>query len=206
MVAARHLARQGAETLAIVGCGEEGSAAAESLLEQLPGLSRLRLCDRNAAAAEALGRRLGDRVQTLCCETPAQAAQGADILVMATTSRTPLLSFRDLAPGCLVIGLYTFFDLDGDCAGKADKWVLGSWEEDTRQVIDNPGLRRYGLKREDVYADLGEIVLGRKPGRESEEEIIVYTHFGMGALDVAVGQHVYRKAVEAGIGQMLRLS
>ena len=57
-----------------------------------------------------------------------------------------------------------------------------------------------------MYADLGEIVLGRKPGRESEEEIIVYTHFGMGALDVAVGQHVYRKAVEAGIGQMLRLS
>lgn len=206
VVAAKYLARPEAETLAVVGCGEEGKAAVESLLEHLPGLSRLQLCDRDASAMAALERQFGDRLRITCCETPAQAAHGADILVMATTSRTPLVSYRDLSPGCLVIGLYGFFDLDGDCASKADKWVLGSWREDGLQIIDNPGLRRYGLRKEDVYADLGDIVLGRTAGRQREDEIIVYTHFGMGALDVAVGELVYQKALRAGIGQTLQLS
>lgn len=206
VVAAKYLAKPNAETLAIVGCGAEGRAAAESFLAHFPHLSQLRLCDRDGSAAAALKERCQDRVRVTCCETPGEAVQGADILVMATTSRVPLLSYRELPPGCLAVGLYSFFDLDGDCGAKADKWVLGSWSEDTLQILENPGLRRYGLRKEDVYADLGDIVLGKMPGRQSDDEIIVYTHFGMGALDVAVGDLVYRKAVRANVGRMLRLS
>lgn len=205
VVAAKYLAKSGAATLAIVGCGEEGRAAAQSFLEQFSQLTALRLCDRDPQAMAELARLHADRADVVCCATPAQAAQGADILVMATTSRTPLIHYEDLSPGCLVVGLYTFFDLDGACAAQADKWILGSWSQDTLQVLENPGLKHYGLRKEDVAADLGEVILGKKPGRESEREIIVYTHFGMGALDVAVGDLAYRKARDAGIGHTLRL-
>ena len=52
---------------------------------------------------------------------------------------------------------------------------------------------------------MGQIVQGTVPGRQNEKETIVYIHFGMGTLDVAVGDLAYRKAVRAGVGQILRM-
>ena len=63
----------------------------------------------------------------------------------------------------------------------------------------------YHLTMENVYADLPEILSGAKPGRERDDETIVYTHFGMGALDVAVGKLIYQRACAQDVGQIIRL-
>jgi ornithine cyclodeaminase/alanine dehydrogenase-like protein (mu-crystallin family) len=71
----------------------------------------------------------------------------------------------------------------------------------TPAVMYNQGL----LRDEDIYCNLGDLVLGRKPGRESEDERIHFSPDGIGATDVALGFDVYRRAYHAGIGKKLRL-
>ena len=97
------------------------------------------------------------------------------------------------------------FDLDPRAAITCDKWVLGSKEADRRQILEDPVFEDYHLTMENVYADLPEILSGAKPGRERDDETIVYTHFGMGALDVAVGKLIYDKAVKVNAGQIIRM-
>ena len=74
------------------------------------------------------------------------------------------------------------------------------------QNIKAPYLAQYNLSMDNVTGDLGEVAAGKCAGRENDDEIIVYTHMGMGALDVAVGDIIYRRAKEQGIGKVLDLS
>ena len=67
-------------------------------------------------------------------------------------------------------------------------------------------MQAYGLSLDQVYADMGDIVTGKLPGRVNDDEIIVYTHMGMGALDIAVGDLIYRRAVEQGVGTIIDLA
>ena len=60
------------------------------------------------------------------------------------------------------------------------------------------------LKEEDI-TDIGEIILGEKPGRQSDDERILFANRGMGALDITVAERIYRTAMEKGIGQKLKL-
>ena len=205
VVAAKYLAKSGSATLAIVGCGEEGRLAAESFLQAFPDIVKLRLCDKNEAAMEKFQAAHSDRAEISCFTDAKEAARECDILILATTCRKPLIHFEDLPAGCTVIGLYSFFDLDPQCAFKADKWVLGSRKDDTMQIIKNPSLVQYQLGEAPVYADMGEILTQKAPARENDREIIVYTHFGMGALDVAVGKLIYDKAVKVNAGQIIRM-
>jgi ornithine cyclodeaminase len=57
------------------------------------------------------------------------------------------------------------------------------------------------LKDDEIYAELGELILGRKPGRESDSERIHFAHMGMGIADVALGFSVYQRAMEKKIGE-----
>ena len=200
VAAARYLARKDSKTLAVIGCGEEGQAGIRSFLDNFPGLEELRLCDLNPERIREVQARFGARARVVPCENARAAVEEADIVLLVTTSRKPLVKAEWLPRGCFVAGLYAFHDLDPEVSRRADKWVLGNRTSDIHFVIQDPLFADYGLKYEDVYADLGEIVAGRKPGRRRENEIILFSHMGMGSLDLAVGQLVYRRAVEQGIG------
>lgn len=200
VAAARFLARKDSRKLAVIGCGEEGQAGIHSFLENFPGLEQLRLYGRSQERLKRVQSRFRERVDTVICASAREAVAEADIVLLATTSRKPLVRFEWLSKGCFVAGLYAFHDLDPGVSQGADKWVLGNRTSDVVFVIKDPLFADYGLRLEDVYVDMGEIAAGQKPGRESDEEIILYTHMGMGSLDVAVGDLIYRRAVEQGIG------
>ena len=105
-----------------------------------------------------------------------------------------------------MIGIEGFRDLDPRLGKSADKWYLGYKVPDTDILNSprlNPGLT---LTMDDVFGDMTELLTGKVPGREREEEIIVSTHMGMGAHDVCCADIVYRRALERGMGQMLQLT
>lgn len=206
VAAARYLAKKSSSTLAVIGCGEEGRAGIRGFLEEFPSLTGLNLCDRDRGAMKEAEKEYGGRVRVTLCENARQAVDEAGIVLLATTSRETLVQYDWLPKGCFVAGLYAFHDLDAEASRRADKWVLGNRETDRRHIIEDPLLSHCSLSMEDVYGDLGEIVTGRLPGRENDEEVIVYTHMGMGALDVAVGDLAYRRSVERGIGIEVDLS
>ena len=206
VVAAQYLAKKSSKVLAVVGCGAEGMAGIRSFLYAFPGLEELRLCDKNPEALERVKQEFGGKIKITVGKDARDAVEPADIVLLVTTARKPLVMYEWLKKGCFVSGLYSFNDLDPECSRKADKWYLGSRDTDYHQIIKAPNLAQYTLSMDEVTGDLGEVAAGKCPGRENDDEIIVYTHMGMGALDVAVGDIIYRRAKEQNIGTVIDLS
>ena len=88
---------------------------------------------------------------------------------------------------------------------RADKVVVDIWEEVLHR--GTPLLARMfkqgAIDEGRIWANIGAIILGRKPGREREEERIFFSPLGLGSEDIAVAARIYRKAVESGIGTRL---
>lgn len=105
-----------------------------------------------------------------------------------------------------VIGIEGFRDLDPQLGKMADKWYLGYRTPDA-DILRSPKLNPNGfLTDQDVFGDMTELITGKVPGREREDEIIVSTHMGMGAHDVVCADIVYQRARLKGIGQTLILA
>lgn len=200
VVSAKYLAKKDSHILTLIGCGEEAKSAVRGFLTAFSALKTLQVFDLSPLAMESVREEFGSRINVICCASAEEAVANTDILVMATTARKPIVKFEWLPKGVFVAGLYSFNDLDPECSRKADKWILGSRHTDTMHIIEDRHLKAYSLSSDDVYADLGDIVAGTVPGRENNDEIIVYTHMGMGALDVAVGNIIYERAIEKNIG------
>jgi ornithine cyclodeaminase/alanine dehydrogenase-like protein (mu-crystallin family) len=204
-IAAKYLAKKDSRILAIIGCGEEAKAGADALL-RLFALEAVQVFDIRREAMEEFKGYVSQRIQTIICKSAQEAVLNADIVMTVTTSRKPVVMFEWLPRGCTVLGLYSLYDFDPTGAKKSDKWVLGSKQTDKHQIIFDPLLKEHRLSMEDVYADLGEIITGCLPARENDQEIILYSCLGMGALDAAVGQIVYERAVEQNIGTVIDLT
>lgn len=206
VVAAKYLAKKSSEILSVIGCGAEGMAGIRSFLYAFPQLKELRVCDRNPVALEKVKKEFGDKIKVTTWQEAKDAVEPADIVLLVTTARKPIVMFDWLKKGCFVSGLYSFHDLDPECSRKADKWYLGSKVTDYYQIIKAPYLEQYHLSMDNVTGDMGEVTTGKCVGRENDDEIIVYTHMGMGALDIAVGDIIYRRAQEQNVGKVIDLS
>ena len=204
-IAAKYLAKKNSKRLSIIGCGNEARSGVDALL-RLFSLNEILVYDLSTSAMQNFGDYVGDRCVVKKCSSAKEAVSECDIVFTVTTSRKPVVMFDWLKKGCTVLGMYSLYDLDPACAKRADKWVLGSKFTDNHQIVFDPLLKDHELSMDNVYADLCEIVTGKLPARESDEEIIVFTCLGMGALDTAVGEIVYKRAVEKGIGTVLNLA
>ncbi|MBI4322264.1 MAG: hypothetical protein HY675_27540 [Chloroflexi bacterium] len=208
-VAAKYLSKSDSTSIAVIGCGAEGRTHLRAMKAVRPSLKRAQLFDINAGAMAGYAEEMGQKLDLEFVQTgsPQEAVKGVDIVVMTTSAQKPIVMHDWIEPGCFVAGSYAFYDLDPMLSKTADKWVLGCRESDYTLILANPKKRLVmELSKEDVYADMGEIVVGDKPGRENEQERIVYTHLGMGALDIAVAARAYEKARAQGIGRVLRLN
>ena len=94
------------------------------------------------------------------------------------------------------------FEVTYDCVKKAGKIVVDNWETIKHRMISTVALMwKDGIiKDEDIYAQLGQILIGSKKGRENDDEIIYFNAVGTGILDLAVTTRCYRKALEFGTG------
>ena len=210
VAAAKVLARPDARVMAVVGCGSQGRQGLNAFLPRYP-LEEVRLYDRWPAAAAALAAGASARcpgVRFTVCEAPRAAVAGADIVLTATTSKETLVEGGWLAPGSFTAALFHFNDLDWRYARACDKWVLGLREADYGSILHNKDVLAKGadLKPGEEYGDLSDVLTGRLPGRTRADERILYTHMGMGALDVALADVVFRRAVETDRGQLFRFA
>jgi len=199
-VAAKYLAKKESESLAVIGCGEQAKAGIQALLYLFPSLRDIKLFDISQASMNAVSRLFSEKANIQCCSDAQSAVENADIVFMLTTAQKPIVQFEWLKKGAFVSGLYSFNDLDPESSRKADKWYLGSREVDGHNIIDFPAMQKYSLSHKDVFGDMGEVLTGKCLGRENDNEIIVYTHMGMAALDLALGKIIYQRAVENNCG------
>ncbi len=187
-VATRLLARPEASVLGILGSGVQ----ARSHLAALRLVRTIREArvwsPRNAAA---FAREFGVRA----VPSAEEAVRGSDIVVVATSSQTPVLSGAWLAPGTHINAVGaprpTWRELDDDALRKARLYVEQR-EAATRESGDVIAAGK-------IFAEIGEVVAGRKPGRQSADEITLYKSVGVAVQDIVSAELVYRKALKAGI-------
>ena len=187
-VATRLLARPEASVLGILGSGVQ----ARSHLAALRLVRTIREArvwsPRNAAT---FAREFGVRA----VPSAEEAVRGSDIVVVATSSQTPVLSGAWLAPGTHINAVGaprpTWRELDDDALRKARLYVEQR-EAATRESGDVIAAGK-------IFAEIGEVVAGSKPGRQSADEITLYKSVGVAVQDIVSAELVYRKALKAGI-------
>lgn len=205
VVQARHLANPDPKVLSVFGCGAQAKAGIRGFLEGFPSLEQLRLFNRSLQPMEEVQKRLSGRVEVVICDTPEEAISGSNLILMASGAQSALLSADQIRPGTTIIGIEGFRDIDPRLGKSADKWYLGYKAADD-DILQSPKLNPGGtLTMDDVFGDMTELLVGKIPGREREDEIIVSTHMGMGAHDVNCAMTVYQRALKRGMGQELQL-
>lgn len=198
-VAARYLARPESTSVGIVACGVQGRSNLEALA-CLFRITKVRAYDRDPAIAARYAREMADRVQVEIepVETPAEAVQGLDIVVTSgpiLKHPAPTIPAGWLAPG----GFASLVDFDSYWQGAALREIDKLATDDLTQMRY---YRQEGYFREtpEVYADLGEIVAGKRPGREHERERTAAINLGLALDDMATAILVYHRARVRGIG------
>lgn len=209
-LATRELARVQAGDLAVLGAGVQAWSHLVALAPAQP-LSRVRVWSRTAARAEALAERaqreLGQKVEVT--SSAEAAVKGADLVCTVTAAREPVLSGAWLAPGTHVnaVGSSTpaAQEIDGEAVARA-RVFTDRRESALAEAGDLLGAVRDGAIEEiRIEAELGEVLVGRHPGRESEEEITLFESLGLGVEDLAAAWRIYERAVAAGAGTRLAL-
>lgn len=209
-IGARHLARQDARVLGHVGA--RGTAYWNvRLLDHLFDFEEIRVHSRRPESREAFARRLEEDLgkPVRVTEDWRSCLEGADIMVEASRlpAPEPLFKTEWVAPGTTVVPYGTMSAVEITLTDVMDKIVVDDWGQ------CGPG-RPYGalrrhvdegkLTEENLHAEIGEIVAGLKPGRESADETNLFWHRGLSITDIALGVAMIDKAAGMGLGQRLR--
>lgn len=222
-VATRHLARQDARVLAVLGTGWQarGQAAAIAAVRALREIRAFgRDCGRLSAFCEEIASVTGVRV--VPSKSAAAAVRGADIVTTVTNSATPVLEGSWLAEGTHVnaVGSNRIDrrEIDPATVRRADLLVVDSIEQariEAGDLVDNPtdaggrldndrpggySRARPGTPALERAVELAGIVSGEHPGRGSRDEITLFESLGIGLEDLAAASIVYDRAVETGAG------
>jgi ornithine cyclodeaminase len=204
-LATRLLARQDAGDCAIIGAGAQARAHLAAM-RAVRRLRRVRVASRTLAHAQKFAQEFGPGAP-FPIEAVAgaeQAVHGADLIVTATSATEPVLKREWIAPGAHInaVGAYTPTprEVDGATVAAARLFV------DQRQAaLQEAGeillpMQAGAFGPEHIQADLGELVTGSRPGRASPDEITLFKSLGLPVEDATAADHVYRKAVERGVG------
>jgi len=199
-VAAKYLAREDAKVAGIIGAGRQAESQLAALLVTRPGIERVLVADANTERADAFARHCADEHgREAEAASTEEVVRRCDVLTTVTPVRRPVVRAEWVRPGTHINAI------GADAPGKQElevailqraKVVVDSWEQASHGGEINAAVGQGALTRDDVHAEIGRIVAGLKPGRESAEEITVFDSTGLAVQDVACAAHVYRALVE----------
>lgn len=209
-VAAKFLARKNSAVATICGCGAQGRAQLRAMLCVLR-LNKVYAFDLDQDAARNFANELS-RELTIDIEAvgdPPSAIRQSDLVVTCTTSTQFFVHKKDVRPGTFIaaVGADDSHKQEIDPALiVSSKVVADSLDQvctigDTRQAIAQGAMRR-----EDVYAELGEIVAGKQTGRTTDNEIFIFDSTGVAIEDAVAAVTVYKKASAEGIGKYFKFA
>jgi alanine dehydrogenase len=201
-VAARHLARAGASSLGVIGCGSQAETQVACIRAAVPGIERVvafcRTPERLAAFCELVGADVGESHQ----EAGSQA-----VVVTVTSSRDPVLRGEWLPAGALVLAVGANHpsrrELDNAVLERATFVCCDSVEQARLESGDLIEPVAAGVLDWLEVHELQEVVAGEVQGRQSSSDIVVFKSNGLAAWDLALGAEALRRAREAGAGREL---
>jgi alanine dehydrogenase len=198
-VAAKHLAREGARSLGVIGCGWQARTQVACIREAVPGIEHVVAYCRS-----------GDRLSEFCREVGAEPGEShrdpaeQDIVVTATTSRDPVLRGEWLRPGSLVCAIGANDprrrELDNVVLERAAFVCCDSVEQSREESGDLIEPVEAGVLDWLEVHELQEVVAGELPGRQADDDVVLFKSNGLAAWDVAIGAVALERARERGVG------
>lgn len=209
-VATRHMARADADTLAIFGAGWQARGQLEAIAA-VRSLRQVRVYSRDAEHRRAFAAEMTQVIgsEVVPCATPAAALDGVLMVATATTAREPLFPSEAVQDGAHInaVGSNALIrrELDEKLVRRATVVVVDSRQQAREESGDLLVPVERGWLDWDLLPELGEVVAGRVPGRQSEQDVTIFESHGLGLQDVAVAAHVYERARAAGVGEEVEL-
>ena len=208
-VAAKWLARKDSATATVCGCGSQGREQLRALSRVLP-LARAHAYDADEAVARSYARELSDElgIEITPARDLAAALGDSDVCVTCTPSRAAFLKREHVRPGTFVAAV----GADSPDKQELEPRLLAHavLVVDVLEQCASIGELHHALEagvltRAAVHSELAEVLTGRRPGRQSDQEITIFDSTGTALQDVAAAALVYEKAVAKGKGVRLSL-
>ena len=206
MICAKYLASTKTARLAIVGGGMQGHTSLKAMSFHYKGIV--------VKVAEASDERRRNFCETMRietgldvsgAETVEEAVSDADVIVLVTTAKQPIVKDKWIKPGALVLAMGSFQQVEDEFLLSADRIVVDSLEQATHRGEIKHLVETGKITKDRIYAELGEIVAGKKKGRKTDQERILMIPVGLGAHDICIAHQLYQLAVEKGIGAWVDL-
>ena len=203
------LSRKDAKVGALFGGGGQGAAQLEAMLT-VRKLELVKIFDINLERAKEFAAKMREELSSFAAEIIAvdsseTAIENADVITTATTSKKPVFDGRKVKRGAHInaLGSYTpqMQEIDDEIMKRADKIYLDSKEA----VLSEAGdliipIAKGTISTNDITGELGDVIAGLLPGRERDDEIIIFDSVGIAILDIVASQMIYKKALDLGFG------
>ncbi|MGH2403946.1 MAG: ornithine cyclodeaminase family protein [bacterium] len=209
--ATKALARPSAAVLGILGAGVQARSHLEALRLVRP-LERIRVWSRTIARARAFAEEMTNRhrIPVQAVGTPEEAVREAQLIVTTTSSQTPVLEGRWVAPGTHINAVGAprpdWREMDSALVARASLFVdsrAGALVEAGDVLL---AIREGAITEAHIRGEIGEVLADKIEGRQTAEEITLFKSLGMAVEDVATARWVYERARERGIGQHIEMA
>lgn len=196
----RLLARAESRVLAIIGAGVQGRSHV-TMLSRVRPFSEIRIASRHLTHAEQLAEK---DARARAVSTTEEAVRGADVVCLCTSASEPVINLDWLAAGTHLTSVGYAppgGELDPRIAAQGRLFV------ETRQAFEPPpaGCAELASLDPHIGTELGEVLLGQRPGRQSLTDLTVYKAMGHACEDMAAASLVYRRALQDGVGRKVTL-
>jgi len=204
-IAAKYLARKNSKVFGFVGCGRQAYTQILALKEvfDIEEVKAYDIYESNAEKFAEFCREMGIEASVMNIEKTCDC----DVLTTTTPSRKPVVMKEWIRPGTHINAI------GADAPGKQEledsillsaKVVVDDMEQALHSGEVNVPISKGVLKPDDIHASLGEVIIGKKPGRESDDEITIFDSTGLAIQDIATASVVYELAVKNGVGTKVR--
>ncbi|MHC4716593.1 MAG: ornithine cyclodeaminase family protein, partial [Planctomycetota bacterium] len=205
-VAARHLANEPLEQVAILGCGTQARFQLD-YLRAVRRFERLRLWDRRREAAEQFAAEIGAGMDVEVVSEPQAVVVGSDCIVTVTPSRQPFVLADWVGPGAHVTAVGADDpgkqELDEALFARADVIVADSLGQCLERGELHHAVDRQVIKAGDVRGELGAVIAGKVAGRTRTDEISICDLTGVGVQDAAIAAVALQRAETLGLGRQV---
>ena len=203
-IATKYLARDNSETIGLVGAGKQAETQIMALKEVIDIKNAkvfCRTCASRTKFAEMISNKYGFPVEPV--DSAKAAVSNVDVLITSTPVKVPVIKSEWIREGTHINAM------GADAPGKQEletsltlrsKVIIDCWEQTSHSGEINVPVSKGLIKRNDIQARIGDVITGKSPGRQSDEEITIFDSTGLAVQDITTAWMIYEKALEKGYG------
>ncbi len=207
-VAAKYLANPDSKLMGLVGASVQGITQLKAIKLGVPSLERCKVFDINADRVASFIERVKDEVdiELVAVESAKEAFVDSDVISTATIAKEPYVDGAWYKKGAFHAEI-SFWDTPAEALKYVDFVVVDDWYQVNHHGVDVScrAVKEGFIPESKIRGNLGEILVGDKPGRQSPDEIVFFNPIGLGIHDLSEAYRVYENAKAMGIGKTLPL-